>query len=73
MTLNKVIVDLARNFEEGQTYVALSRARSLYGLKVESLGRLMRGPNEQVIKFLEEKFGDTEPRPAVEEEPLTLE
>ena len=68
MTLNKVIVDLARNFEEGQTYVALSRARSLYGLKVESLGRLTRGPNEQVIKFLEEKFGNTEPHPAEEDE-----
>ena len=37
MTLNKVIVDLARSFESGQEYVALSRARALSGLKVESL------------------------------------
>jgi ATP-dependent DNA helicase PIF1 len=65
MTLSKVVVNLARNFEEGQTYVALSRARSLAGLKVESLGRLTQGPNEQVSKFLEEKFGTkTEPTPA---------
>ncbi|RYP07581.1 hypothetical protein DL764_002408 [Monosporascus ibericus] len=35
MTLGKVIVDLTRAFEEGQVYVALSRARSLDGLKIE--------------------------------------
>lgn len=33
MTLNKVVVDLARSFESGQEYVALSRAISLEGLK----------------------------------------
>ncbi len=35
MTLDRVIVDLARAFEEGQVYVALSRATSLQGLKIE--------------------------------------
>lgn len=56
MTLNRVVVNLARAFEEGQMYVALSRARSLEGLKVEGLGR-QKGGNEQVRNFLEEKFG----------------
>ncbi|EHK16881.1 uncharacterized protein TRIVIDRAFT_139619, partial [Trichoderma virens Gv29-8] len=34
MTLDRVIVDLSHAFEEGQVYVALSRATSLHGLKV---------------------------------------
>jgi ATP-dependent DNA helicase PIF1 len=57
MTLNKVIVDLSKSFEEGQMYVALSRARTLNGLKVEGLGQWRGGGNEQVKEFLSEKFG----------------
>ena len=57
MTLSRVIVDLARSFEKGQAYVALSRARGLDGLKVEALGDLDQGGNEQVLEFLSEKFG----------------
>lgn len=56
MTLNRVVVDLTRSFEEGQMYVALSRARSLHGLKVEGLGSFKGGGNEQVMQFLWEKF-----------------
>lgn len=57
MTLSRVIVDLARSFEAGMEYVALSRARSLDGLKVLGLGDFERGADEQVREFLREKFG----------------
>lgn len=57
MTLDRVIVDLARGFEEGQMYVALSRARNLKGLKVIALPKAKSGGNPQVKHFLKEKFG----------------
>ncbi|KAL2270517.1 hypothetical protein VTJ83DRAFT_2701 [Remersonia thermophila] len=60
MTLDRVIVDLSRAFEEGQVYVALSRATSLKGLKVEGdpSGLMVgRGGNPEVRRFLKEKFG----------------
>lgn len=56
MTLDNVVVDLSRNFEEGQMYVALSRARSLKGLKVENLGKWILKGNDQVMEFLRDKF-----------------
>lgn len=56
MTLDKVVVDLSRSFEEGQEYVALSRARALEGLKVEGLGVGGEG-NKEVREFLEGHFG----------------
>jgi ATP-dependent DNA helicase PIF1 len=57
MTLSRVVVDLSRNFEKGQAYVALSRATALAGLKVVALGSLGSGPNETVIRWLEARFG----------------
>ena len=57
MTLSRVIVNLAHSFEKGQAYVALSRARGLDGLKVESLGNVDHSGNDQVMDFLLEKFG----------------
>jgi len=35
-TLSRVKVDLARIFEKGQAYVAISRATSMEGLEIES-------------------------------------
>ena len=57
MTLDRVIVDLADSFEEGQVYVALSRARSLEGLKVERLPMNDIGCNRRVRHFLRTTFG----------------
>ncbi|KAF4987991.1 hypothetical protein FGRMN_10039 [Fusarium graminum] len=59
MTLDRVIVNVARAFAEGQVYVALSRARSLYGLKIEGAEGLSVGVggNETVNKFLQFRFG----------------
>lgn len=60
LTLDRVIVNLSRAFEEGQVYVALSRATGLRGLKIEgdSAGLLAGlGGNTEVQEFLREKFG----------------
>ena len=54
MTLSRVTVDLSHSFESGQEYVALSRAETLRGLKVDGLPRQRRSPNKRVIEFLEE-------------------
>ncbi|KAK5731758.1 hypothetical protein LTR17_011109 [Elasticomyces elasticus] len=56
MTLNKVVVNLNNSFEAQQVYVALSRAKSLGGLKVISLAKGLegKGMNVQVKQFLEE-------------------
>jgi ATP-dependent DNA helicase PIF1 len=61
LTLDRVIVNLSRAFEDGQVYVALSRATGLNGLKIEGDGGFLRNKlmvNSQVAAFLKEKFGD---------------
>ena len=60
MTLKRVIVNLSDAWECGQEYVALSRATSLEGLKVEALPRRLKEGNPQVARFLLESFGGQE-------------
>jgi len=60
LTLDRVIVNLESAFEEGQVYVALSRATNLAGLKIEGSGGFLRAKamvNHEVATFLREKFG----------------
>ncbi|KAF3073175.1 ATP-dependent DNA helicase PIF1 [Trichoderma lentiforme] len=61
MTLDNAVVNVTRAFTDGQIYVALSRVRTLAGLKVEGdLASLkhFRG-NQQVLRWLKEKFGQS--------------
>lgn len=61
LTLDRVIVNLDRAFEEGQVYVALSRATGLSGLKIEGNGSFLRDKilvNSEVAAFLRDKFAD---------------
>lgn len=60
LTMDRVIVDLSRTFEEGQIYVALSRATGLKGLKINGDTTALTaglGGNREVQRFLREKFG----------------
>lgn len=60
LTLDCVIVNLSKAFEKGQVYVALSRATSLDGFKIEGGAERLRkglGGNREVQQFLREKFG----------------
>ncbi|KAK3947173.1 P-loop containing nucleoside triphosphate hydrolase protein [Pseudoneurospora amorphoporcata] len=60
MTMDRVIVDLTSAFVTGQAYVALSRARSLEGLKVEGNTRHLlagMGMDQAVREFLTRTFG----------------
>ncbi|XP_051868090.1 ATP-dependent DNA helicase PIF1 [Pristis pectinata] len=51
MTLDCVEISLARVFESGQAYVALSRARSLEGLRVMDFDRKVVHANHDVLRF----------------------
>lgn len=62
MTLDRVIVDLSDAFEASQIYVALSRARSLNGLKVVGIPRRnLGGANQQVKEFFNTYLDHTSP------------
>jgi hypothetical protein len=59
-TLDRVVVNVDRTFEDGQAYVALSRARSLSGLVIEGGAQCLRlglAANKEVVRFYQEKFG----------------
>ncbi len=51
MSMDCVEISLARVFESGQAYVALSRARSLRGLRVIDFDKHCVRANPDVIKF----------------------
>jgi len=51
MTLDCVEISLARVFESGQAYVALSRARSLEGLRVMDFDPRVVQANQDVLLF----------------------
>ncbi|XP_072525236.1 ATP-dependent DNA helicase PIF1 [Salminus brasiliensis] len=51
MTLDCVEISLARVFESGQAYVALSRARSLEGLRVMDFDPRVVQANQDVLQF----------------------
>lgn len=59
MTLDRAVVDLFPAWEAGQAYTAMSRVRSLDGLKIASMGdgKAMTA-NEVVKQFYREKFSD---------------
>lgn len=60
MTLEKAIVNVGACFQCGMAYVALSRVKTLGGLRVDGLraSNFNHAVDEEVKDFLEEKFGD---------------
>lgn len=51
MSLDAVEVDLSKSFEKGMGYVALSRVRTLDGLKLLGLNQMALKVNEEVLEF----------------------
>ena len=51
MTLENVVVDCNRIFEEGQAYVALSRVKKLEGLYLKGFSADKIKANQKVVDF----------------------
>jgi ATP-dependent DNA helicase PIF1 len=61
MTLDKAIVDLSHCFASGMSYVALSRVKTLEGLKVHGFkaNGIKHEVDDKVKVFLSDKFGES--------------
>lgn len=66
MTLDKIEVHLENVFEDGQAYVALSRAKTLEGLFIRSGGRASIRANSDAVEFYRRALAGEEPTPAKE-------
>lgn len=61
LSFDKVIVDVGESFTAGQVYVALSRCRSLEGLKLSSkISRSVLFNDERIIDFSNKKTNDSD-------------
>jgi ABC-type cobalamin/Fe3+-siderophores transport system ATPase subunit len=60
MSLDAIEVDLSRSFERGMGYVALSRVRSLAGLKIIGLNDNALEVREDIIEFDKDLMDDSE-------------
>jgi ATP-dependent DNA helicase PIF1 len=58
MTIEFLEVNISKVFEKGQAYVALSRARSLEGLKVVNFDRNRCFCEEKVVQFYATKLSN---------------
>ncbi len=54
LTLDKINCDLSDIFTHGQAYVALSRARSLQGVFIESINFAKISSNQEAVRFINE-------------------
>ena len=54
MSLDKLVVDCSRIFEKGQTYVALSRIKTLEGLYLRNFDPAKVMVDDKVVKFYDE-------------------
>lgn len=58
LTLDKISCDLSQSFSPGQSYVALSRAKSLEGVFIESINFDKITANDEAVKFYKDIRGN---------------
>lgn len=51
MSLDAAEIDLSKSFEKGMGYVALSRVRSLAGIKLKGINKLALQVNQEILRF----------------------
>ena len=78
MTLDKVIISTKGIFAHGQTYVALSRAKSLEGMSLVDFEERTIKTHPKVMRWVEagyvhDKYDDAQQRPCEEKTPIRAE